>query len=154
MTGQQPDVDGAIIVITRMFDAPRTLVWQAMTDAAHVARWWGGPGISNPVCEMDVRPGGRWHQVMRGPDGFELAIDFVFLEVDPPRRLVWQDVPPTLTSTATFEDAGAGTHWRMVTRFRSVAERDAAIARGFRRVMHTSLDSLETFLLDDFTREV
>ena len=50
--------DEAVIVMTRVYEAPRDLVWEAMTEARHVAQWWGGPGFSNPVCEMDVRPGG------------------------------------------------------------------------------------------------
>jgi uncharacterized protein YndB with AHSA1/START domain len=72
------------IVMSRVYDAPRQLVWQAMTQPKHIRRWWGGPGFTNPVCEMDVRPGGLWHHVMRFPDGHELQLDFVFLEVEPP----------------------------------------------------------------------
>src|SRR5260370_21770732 len=80
------------IVMSRVYDAPRSLVWQAMTRPEHIRRWWGGPGFSNPVCEMDVRPGGLWHHVMRFPDGHELHLDFIFLEVEPPSRLVWRHV--------------------------------------------------------------
>jgi uncharacterized protein YndB with AHSA1/START domain len=48
----------AVIVMSRIYDAPRETIWQAITEAKRVARWWGGPGVTNPVCEMDVRPGG------------------------------------------------------------------------------------------------
>ena len=75
------------IVMSRVYDAPRELVWQAMTQAKHIRRWWGGPGFSNPVCEMDVRPGGLWHHVMRFPDGHELRLEFVFSRSN--RRAVW-----------------------------------------------------------------
>ncbi|HXP75753.1 MAG TPA: SRPBCC domain-containing protein, partial [Stellaceae bacterium] len=55
------------VVITRVFDAPRTLVFKAWTDAAHLARWWGPKGFTNPVCEVDARPGGGLRIVMRAP---------------------------------------------------------------------------------------
>ena len=51
-------IDQPLIVITRMFDAARALVWTAITDPKNVAQWYGGPGFTNPVCEMDLRPGG------------------------------------------------------------------------------------------------
>ena len=54
------------IVITRMFDAPRELVWQAMTDPKHVVHWWGPRGFTTTIQQMDVRPGGIWQHVMRG----------------------------------------------------------------------------------------
>ena len=59
--------DEAVIVMTRIYEAPRDLVWEVITEPRHVAQWWGGPGFSNPVCEMDVRPGGLWRHVMRFP---------------------------------------------------------------------------------------
>jgi hypothetical protein len=57
--------DRPIFTITRDFDAPRELVWQAITDPKQVAVWYGGPGFTNPVCEMDLRSGGTWHHVMQ-----------------------------------------------------------------------------------------
>jgi len=57
-TQTQAPANEPIIVMTRLYDAPRTLVWEAMTEPRHVRAWWGGPGFTNPVCEMDVpRPG-------------------------------------------------------------------------------------------------
>jgi uncharacterized protein YndB with AHSA1/START domain len=70
-----------VIVITRMFDAPRELVWIAITDPKHVAHWYGGQGFTNPVCEMDLRPGGAWHHVMQAPNGTRFTINSVFEEV-------------------------------------------------------------------------
>jgi uncharacterized protein YndB with AHSA1/START domain len=61
----------ASIVITRIFDAPRELVWKAWTDPKHMAQWWGPQGFTNPVCELDVRVGGAWRIVMRSSDGIE-----------------------------------------------------------------------------------
>jgi uncharacterized protein YndB with AHSA1/START domain len=140
----------ATIVMTRAYDAPRNLVWQAITDAKHVAQWWGGPSFTNPVCEMDVRPGGLWRHVMRFPSGHELHLNFVFLEVEKPKRLVWQHVdhgrgkrdPPTCAFTVTLEDLGNRTGWKMVARFSSLAERDAAVAIGFTSPIEASNDRL------------
>ena len=59
----------ASVTITRTFDAPRKLVWQAWTDPKMMAQWFGPRGFTNPFCELDVRPGGSLRIVMRGPDG-------------------------------------------------------------------------------------
>jgi uncharacterized protein YndB with AHSA1/START domain len=136
--------DDAVIIMRRTFDAPRDVVWTALTDPRHVAQWYGGRGFSNPVCEMDVRPGGRWRHVMRTPDGAELAMEFVFLEVVRPERLVWTNAdagtgpgtgPHHNVMTVTLEEAGRQTKWKLVTRFRSLAERDQALKIGFTTVL-------------------
>jgi uncharacterized protein YndB with AHSA1/START domain len=143
------------IVMSRIYDAPRSLVWQVITEPRHVRQWWGGPGVSNPVCEMDVRPGGRWEHVMRFPDGRELHMSFIFLEVEKPVRLVWQSAdhgqqkaggPPSSTIAVTLEDLGSRTAWKMVATFRSMAERDAAISIGFRTPIENSSDRLVEYL--------
>jgi uncharacterized protein YndB with AHSA1/START domain len=85
--------DDAVILLTRIYDAPRDLVWEAITDPRHVAQWYGGDGFTNPVCEMDLRVGGLWRHVMRAPSGMEFPIDSIFLEVSPPERLVWAPRP-------------------------------------------------------------
>ena len=130
----------AIIVMTRMFDAPREIVWAALTDPKHVKNWFGGHGFSNPVCEMDVRPGGRWRHVMRTPDGSEYAMEYVFVEVNAPDKLVWRDADhdtrppgglPTTIMTVTLEPAGKQTKWTLVSRFNSIAARELAKRMGF-----------------------
>jgi uncharacterized protein YndB with AHSA1/START domain len=144
----------AVIVMTRIYDAPRDIVWEAITEPKHVAEWWGGPGFTNPVCEMDVRPGGLWRHVMRFPNGHELRMEFVFLEVDKPKRLVWQHVdhgerkegPPTSVITVTLDDMDERTRWTMVARFHSLAERDAAVAMGFSNPINASSDRLVDYL--------
>jgi uncharacterized protein YndB with AHSA1/START domain len=79
------------LVITRIFDAPRELVFKAWTDPKHVAQWWGPRGFTNPVCEMDVRPGGAILIHMRGPDGVVFPTKGVFREIVEPERLVFTD---------------------------------------------------------------
>src|ERR1700733_12350519 len=75
------------IVITRLFDAPRELVWQAMTDPEHLVHWWGPRGFTTTIQEMDVRPGGIWQHVMHGPDGTDYPTRSVFKELVKPDRL-------------------------------------------------------------------
>jgi uncharacterized protein YndB with AHSA1/START domain len=87
------------LVLTRIFGAPRSLVFRAWTDPKHVARWWGPRGFTNPVCELDVRPGGLIRIDMRGPDGTIYPMKGVFHEIIEPRRLVF-------TSTALEDAAG------------------------------------------------
>jgi uncharacterized protein YndB with AHSA1/START domain len=67
--------------ITRLMDAPRAMVYRAWTDPKQMARWWGPKMFSNPVCEMDVRVGGAFRIVMRGPEGDEFPFKGVYLEV-------------------------------------------------------------------------
>jgi uncharacterized protein YndB with AHSA1/START domain len=145
----------AIIVMRRTFDAPREVVWAALTDPRHVVRWYGGRGFENPVCEMDVRPGGRWRHVMRTPDGVEHELHFVFVEVVKPERLVWRSVadggrPPEgihdNTMTVTLEDAGTQTRWKLVTRFGSIALRDLAVRMGFTRFLGEGTDRFDEVL--------
>ena len=57
------------IVATRIYGAPRELVWRVWTDPKHIAQWWGPQGFTNTIREMDVRPGGAWRFTMHGPDG-------------------------------------------------------------------------------------
>ena len=75
------------IRMTRLFDAPRHLVFEAMTKPEHVKRWWGclGDGYSVPVCEIDLRVGGRWRFVNRHPKG-EAAFHGEYREITPPSR--------------------------------------------------------------------
>jgi uncharacterized protein YndB with AHSA1/START domain len=75
------------LILTRTFNAPRALVWQAWTDPAHLAQWWGPHGFTNPRCEIDVRPGGAIHIDMRAPDGTVYPMPGTFQEVLAPARL-------------------------------------------------------------------
>jgi uncharacterized protein YndB with AHSA1/START domain len=72
-----------------VFDAPRELVFQAWTDPARLKRWWGPRHFTNPVCEVDLKAGGAWKIVMRGPDGAEHTAQGVYREIVPPERLVF-----------------------------------------------------------------
>lgn len=85
------------LTITRVFDAPREMVFKVWTEPKHMARWWGPKGFTNPVCELDLRPGGAIFIQMTSPDGVAYPTKGFFHEIVEPERLV-------LTTTA-FEDA-------------------------------------------------
>lgn len=123
------------IVISRVLDAPQELAWRAMTDPQHVVHWWGPRGFSTTIEVMDVRPGGVWSHVMRGPDGTEYPNKSVFIEVVKPERLRYshgghRKGGPSVQfeSTWTFDPVDAGktrVTIRMV--FTSAEERDRVV---------------------------
>ena len=153
-THTEVSTDSPVITMTRFYAAPRSLVWQVMTEPVHVQHWWGGAGARNPICDMDVRPGGRWLQVTRLPSGPELELDFVFLDVDPPNRLLWQhaepgprrDGVPSARLELTLEEIGVDTRWMLVTRFDSMADRDVALAQGFINPIEAGTELLGPYL--------
>ena len=83
------ETQGKDFVITRMFDAPRAVVFRAWTDAGQLAQWWGPKGFTNPVCELDVRAGGAIRIHMRAPNGVVYPMTGVFEEIVEPERLVF-----------------------------------------------------------------
>jgi uncharacterized protein YndB with AHSA1/START domain len=91
------------IVATRVFDAPRDLVFKMWTDPKHVSKWWGPRGFTTTTSEMDVRPGGVWRHVMHGPDGTDYPNRIVFIEVVRPERLVYKNDPDTGSAPVNFE---------------------------------------------------
>ena len=80
------------VTLTRVYDAPRELVWRAWTDPAHLAQWFGPRGFTSSVPELDVRVGGNLRIVMHGPDGNDYPMKGVFREVTPPARLVFRNI--------------------------------------------------------------
>ncbi|KAF0812022.1 hypothetical protein IGB42_03564 [Andreprevotia sp. IGB-42] len=77
------------LLITRTFDAPRDLVWQAFTQAEHLAHWWGPKGFAIEVAALDVSPGGVFHYCMRAGNGMAMWGKFVYREVQAPERIVF-----------------------------------------------------------------
>ena len=115
-----------------MFDAPRELVWQAMTDPKHVVYWWGPRGFSTTIEIMEVRPGGVWKQTLHGPDGANYPNKSIFKEVVPPERIVYshgggrEDGPgASFVATWTFEEVEPNkTRLTMRLLFASPEQRD------------------------------
>lgn len=79
------------LVVTRVFDAPRELVFEAWTRPEYVKRWWGPKGFTTPFCEIDLRPGGTFLRCMRSPEGEDFWVVGVFREIIVPERLVFTD---------------------------------------------------------------
>jgi uncharacterized protein YndB with AHSA1/START domain len=122
------------LVITRIFDAPRRLVFEMWTAPEHLARWWGPHGSTTISAGMDVRPGGAWSRLMRTPDGRVIRKHGVYREIVAPERLVLTYVTDDLAGnpgtetlvTVTFADLGGKTRLTLHQAvFESVATREA-----------------------------
>jgi uncharacterized protein YndB with AHSA1/START domain len=79
------------IIITRIFDAPRELVWKAWTDPKHFKSWWGPKDYTCPFCEMDLRVGGKYLNCMRSPEGKDYWTTGIYKEIIPFERIVYTD---------------------------------------------------------------
>jgi uncharacterized protein YndB with AHSA1/START domain len=137
------------IRMTRLFDAPRHLVFEAMSKPEHIRRWWGclGDGYSVPVCEVDLRVGGKWRFVNRHPKG-EAAFHGVYREIAPPGRIVFteifEDFPDTesvVTSVLTEENGK--TRMTVTCVYPSKEVRDMVKQSGMERGAAISYDRLE-----------
>lgn len=137
------------IRLTRLFDAPPALLFEAMTRPEHVREWWGrlGDGYSVPVCEIDLRVGGKWKFVNRHPKG-EAVFYGEYLEIDPPGRIVFTEIFaefPESVSVVTGEYVAEGDKTRMTVtaRYPSSEIRDMVIASGMSRGAGLSYDRLD-----------
>src|SRR5260370_24151554 len=135
------------LVTTRVFDAPRRLVWEAWTNPKHVQRWMLGPtGWTMPVCEIDLRLGGAWHFVWRRADGTEMAMRGVYREVTPPERLVatesWGGDWPATVNTLVLSEKDGKTTMTQTLLWPSKEARDRALGTGMQSGMSTSFDRL------------
>ncbi|WP_437775053.1 SRPBCC family protein [Sorangium sp. So ce1097] len=138
--------------MTRLFNAPRQLVFDAMTKPEHVRRWWGclSEGYSVPVCEIDLRPGGKWRFVNRHPNG-EAAFHGEYKEITPPSRLVFteifEDYPDTVTVvTSVFTEEAGKTRMTVTVRYPSLEVRDIVLSTGMAEGAGISYDRLEDLL--------
>jgi len=139
------------IVMTRVFDAPRRLVFEAYTSPDYLPRWMLGPeGWSMPVCDVDLRPGGAWHFVWRRADGTEMAMRGIYQEVAPPERLVstesWGGDWPETLNTLVFSEENGKTTITQHTRYQSKEARDEAIKTGMLEGMSQTYDRLAEYL--------
>jgi len=140
------------ILLTRLFDAPPRLVFEAMTKPEHVKQWWGrlGDGYSVPVCEIDLRVGGRWRYVMRADNDFEVAFHGEFSEIVPNERIVTTEVyegaPPGLRdpiNVVTFEESEGRTTLSILMVLESREVRDMIIDSGMEGGLQEGMDLLE-----------
>jgi uncharacterized protein YndB with AHSA1/START domain len=156
-------------VISRVFDAPRELVFKMWTDPKHMAKWFGPRSFTNPTCELNPHKGGAHRVVMRSPDGVDYPVKGVYWEVVEAERIVmtqdcsehppgWHDlVDPNrpkdnsnpagiLLTTVTFEDVSGKTKLTVRTRFETAAIRDAMLKMGMTEGWSQTLDRLAEHL--------
>ena len=139
------------VVITRTFGAPRALVWRAWTEPAHVRRWYGPSYLAFSVCEIDLRPGGRWRYVLRAPDGSEHGFGGEYREIVPPERLVYTEGYEAMPGheyvvTLTFAEHGGKTTLTSRGVYQSFEDRDGHVASGMEGGMRETLDRLAAHL--------
>ncbi len=142
------------LALTRVFDAPRELVFKVWTDPKHVAQWWGPRGFTNPVCELDLRPGGAILIHMRSPDGIVYPMTGVFQEVVPPERLVFtsaaldSDGNPMfeVLTTVTFAEEGGKTKQILRARVIKKTAQAAPYLAGMEQGWTQSLERLAAYV--------
>lgn len=122
------------IVISRVIDAPRELVFEAFTEVRHLSEWWGPDGFSTTTRAFDFRVDGEWEFVMHGPDGTDYSEWILWTEIVPPERIALlhgesKGDPNAFESVLTFASAGEGTLIEMRTVFPTKELRDEAVEK-------------------------
>ncbi|MGH6761963.1 MAG: SRPBCC domain-containing protein [Phyllobacterium sp.] len=141
------------LILVREFNAPRELVFRMWTDPKHVAEWWGPHGFTNPVVEMDVRPGGKYRIVMRDANGVDYPSKGKFIEVAEPERLVvtdafdMEDAPADeAVWTIIFEDIDGRTRLTIRLLCKSAKDRRTLVEMGWREGTTEMLEKLEAYM--------
>jgi len=159
MTDATPDLASGLpfdperdLAFERVVDVPPALVWRAWTEAEHLTKWFTPAPWTTPHAELDVRPGGRFHTVMRGPNGEEHASTGCYLVVEPGRRLIWTDAlgpayrpnpQPFMTAQLTLTPEGpGGTRYHVIVAHADAEARAKHEAMGFLEGWGAALDQL------------
>ena len=152
------DTETGKLVVERVFNAPRELVFAAFMEPDRIAQWWGPREWKTRNVSMDVRPGGTWHYVMTGPDGTESWGKSTYREVSPPSRLVYvdqfsdaegnanPDFPEILIEYRFEEVEGGKTRMRSEATFANGDALKAVLEMGMEQGMTETLDRLDEFL--------
>ena len=162
-TDATPNAGEQALVITRVFDAPRTLVFKAWTEPERLMRWWGPHGFTTPFCTIDLRPGGVFHHCMRSPEGHDYWSKGVYRDIVEPEQIVCTDFfsdaegnlvsptyygmspdwPPEALVTVTFAEHDGKT---TLTLHHTIGSAPAAERDQCRAGWSESLDRLATYL--------
>jgi len=139
------------LVIVRVFDAPRRLVFDAYTKPQHLPHWMLGPeGWTMSVCEIDFRAGGAWRFGWRHADGHDMAMHGTYKEIVPPERVVttesWGAEWPDTVNTVSFAESDGRTTVTTVIQYPSKAARDAAAQSGMQHGVNLSYERLAEYL--------
>ena len=159
MTGEQQAANRATVTtpsdreigVERWFDAPRDVVFRALTDPDLVAQWYGPAGTEAVVDRMDVRAGGDWRFVLRSEDGSETAFRGTYREITPPERIVqtfeWEGMPGYVSvERMDLEDHGDRTRIVVRTLFHTTEERDGMLGSGMETGMNETYARLDDLL--------
>ncbi len=144
------------VLITRILDAPRSLVFKAWVDPKHLAQWWGPHEFTNPVCELDVRPGGAIRIHMRGPDGTVYPMTGVYQKIVEPERLVFTSAALDeknsplfeVLNTVTFAEQGGKTTLTLEARVSKATAEAAPYLEGMAEGWSQSLDRFAAFVVN------
>jgi uncharacterized protein YndB with AHSA1/START domain len=138
------------VVMTRVFNSPRRLVFDALTKPELLKRWFGPRGWSLVVCEADLKVGGAWRWVLRGPDGRDMGMRGVYQEIMPPERLVstesFDDYPGESLNTLILSEEDGKTTFTITVRYASQEIRDAVIKSGMEHGAAECYDKLAEML--------
>ena len=139
------------IVMTRVFDAPRDLVFEAHTSCEHMSRWWGPRRYEITSCEIDFRPGGAWRIVHSGSDGQDFGFHGEFREIVRPERIVWtfefEGMPGHVSvDTLTLEEHDGKTTLTATSVFDTVEDRDGMLQSGMESGAAEAYDRLDEYL--------
>jgi uncharacterized protein YndB with AHSA1/START domain len=148
--GAEPVTDREV-VITRVFDVPARILFEAYSTPEHIKRWFGPAGYPVTMAEMDFQVGGRFRFAMTGPSGEQNPpFGGTYREIVPNRRIVYDNGfelagAGRMVVTVTFEEAQGHTTLTIHTLFDTVAMRNEHVGMGFRQGVNSGLDQLETF---------
>ncbi len=138
-------------VITHVFNAPRELVWQAMTQPEHVRQWYGLRAMTMITCEIDLRVGGRWRYVLRSPDGQEYGFSGEYREIVAPERVVFTEGFEAMPGheyvvTAVYTEQDGKTTLTSTLLYQSNADRDGHLGSGMEGGMRETYERLDQHL--------
>jgi uncharacterized protein YndB with AHSA1/START domain len=149
------------LIITRIFNAPIALVWQAWTQTEYIVQWWGPKGFHTKVNEMDFRPGGRWEYIMIDENGNEYPAIGVFKDIVLHEKITSSDdfdehfkasaafdFPKVVLFTVLFETLGETTKVTLIYDHASTADKDKHINMGVMGGWNSSLDKLAELFLN------
>lgn len=153
-TIEQTDTE---VIISRIYDAPRDLVFEMFKNPEYVAQWWGPTTWPVTVCTIDFRPGGTWHYCMSGPDGQEAWGKAVYQAIDEPNSIVYQDSfsdamgnenreLPQAIVTVTFEDDDGMTKLTFRTAYESSQDRQKVVDMGMIEGVRDTWNQLDRLL--------
>ena len=157
MTDLTTSSDGTRLTITRSFAAPRQLVYDALTQPDQLVKWWGPKGFTTTVSQMDVRPGGTWHYLMRSPEWGDAWGVATYREVTPPERIVYSDAfsdesgavnpdLPVSTNTVEFAEDDGRTTLTIRTDFASEEDLRKVLEMGLVEGMSSQFERLDELL--------